>query len=102
MPHDAWDLLDSLGDTPEAVAESLEKRKIKGIQGSSRHCPLACLLQQNPLWQDIVILGNGFSYRHKGEEKTKFRALPAACMTFVEFFDDWKYPALVRNYSHAS
>jgi len=90
-------LLESLGDTHDAVAESLRRRGIKGTREDGCDCPIARVIQaefpearkeNGAVWNDED--GSWFvSSILVSTPDGKIRdALPNAVQDFIEIFDD--------------
>lgn len=84
------DTLRRLGDTPEAIAETL---RVKGVRGSTRsvdRCPIAVWLSQEYPEVDWIQVGRGMAIVQG--VATVF--LPAAVREFVDAFDLGAHPDL--------
>lgn len=80
-----------LGETPDAVADSLRKTGVRGYRGCCFSCPLARYLKARGF--GFVTVGVNSVVCVVPKETTKHR-LPAAVLEFVKRFDDGLYPDL--------
>lgn len=92
----------ALGTSPRAMALSLKKLGIKGIQGLATSCPLAGYINKKLLWGAggywcEVGMGYVWVYEFQVEKPVvKFEGSRVA-QKFVELFDNGKYPFLVAE-----
>jgi hypothetical protein len=97
---EALALLNSLGDTPEQVADSLLAQKITGVPGSSILCPISYWLRSrgviNAHTNKIMI--KIYQWNKAGPvsipEDIIIRPLPEAISQFINMFDQGKFPNL--------
>jgi hypothetical protein len=98
---EALALLNSLGDTPEQVADSLLAQKIKGIPGSTADCPISnCLRSHGAIYaitwgRDGIVVS---SYPKEGHIEDVFFIEPPliskSIKQFIVMFDANKFPNL--------
>lgn len=84
-------LLESLGDTPEKVAQSLKDRGIRGVRYSLHRCPIARLLQGNGYPRAWV--GTRGAHCESGNGDWSFN-LPPPVATVRRIFDAGLLPEL--------
>jgi hypothetical protein len=92
--------LTALGTTSEAVAESLRKQGVKGLQRSIYKCPvLNALYKAVPnYWPGLRILGGPLNYRATlNDDQIMDPVLPKPVVAFIRDFDEGKYPDLVAE-----
>lgn len=78
----------SLGDSADKVAESLRKKRVKGMVLNPIHCPLSNYLKKRGFAGEISVFSETAYVR-------KCRVwLPDACTNFVSAFDDGSYKDL--------
>jgi hypothetical protein len=97
---EALALLNSLGDTPEQVADALLAQKIKGIPGSTADCPISnCLRSHGAIcvdttprriflqdWSDDLVV--------QPPRAVAIYGIPEAISQFIKMFDEGKFPNL--------
>lgn len=100
------DYLKSLGNTADEVAASLERQGIKGVIGSSCHCPiLNAIYKACPdYWSGLRIVngskrgdGHWSYYATLDDPQIMDPQLPQPVMDFAGEFDQGKYPNLVAK-----
>ncbi len=83
--------LKELGSTPNKIAASLAKKKIKGVPGDSDDCALAKWVQKLfPKADGIAVDGNEISVTYDGEEFSINTS--KAFGEFISKFDNDEYP----------
>jgi hypothetical protein len=94
-------LLESLGDTPEAVAESLTKAECSGHQGMPGYCPVAVFIQrQMHVGPGGAVVQPSLATVYDSGVPNGGRSvasLPSGCFHFVNKFDRGEFPQLVRG-----
>ncbi len=85
--HDALALLESLGNTPDAIADKLTAMGIRGEREDCRNCPLANYLTLNG-FEKVTIETTELKI---GDDDA---VMPHACRSFVDAFDEGKYDEL--------
>lgn len=85
--------LESLGDTPEKIADTLERLGCQGYAGSAEQCPIATYLHEQG-FEDVLIFPNSVS----DMKFSHLAPLPAAAADFVGRFDRGCYEDLDRNF----
>lgn len=85
--------LEALGETPDAVAQALQQRGVRGVKGMARCCPVASYLTKE--FPSIKTLGVTRAYvRVDVEGGEVYAFLPESVGVFVTHFDKGKYDAL--------
>jgi hypothetical protein len=85
--------LESLGDSPGKVAETLAELKIFGFRHETRQCPLANFLLRRKHFRP-KILGCPDIVEAGLWDSRYFCRLPAACLRFHRSFDEGRFPGL--------
>jgi hypothetical protein len=88
-------VLDELGATPDAVADQLRSRAIKGSQGITCACPIALLISGLPGIDSAEVLDEHVKIWPVGEDGTYDVTLPEPVAAFVWGFDQGIYLDLV-------
>jgi len=83
--------LNSLGKTPTAIANSLRKRGIKGLQATVYSCPIAEFIKQEFAVHKVTV-GN---YRIVVARFSSL--LPGPISRFIQLFDDDKFKFLIAK-----
>jgi hypothetical protein len=103
---EALALLESLGDTPTKIANSLRGQGIKGRVSSARHCPINNLLLKNgahvgtaTVIQNAYLQLRDVPYDQRNDDRVTVK-LPGAVRAFVVNFDNLVYPDLQTEASH--
>ena len=92
--------LRSLGNSAKQVAESLEKKGIKGKREDPQCCPLSNFIRTLPDVDDVCIACGSVDVLGPGEHwmgKHLWMRLPKHLHTFYMNFDHNKYPNLVES-----
>ena len=85
--------LNSLGESPEQVKNSLLADGYRGHRAESGSCPLARALIDNlPKLLSLGVDCTDVSYRNKDD--FDFVEMPRPCREFVEAFDNQMFPEL--------
>jgi len=90
----AVSLLESMGGTPDAVAEFLKARGIKGLTDDAVNDPVCRFLRQELKSTDVCIEYGSVFVDTAGTWEPS-AALPDAVDTFLEAFDAEVYPDLI-------
>lgn len=80
-----------LGSTPDGIARTLAKKKIKGERDSGSSCPIAAYLIKEYRGTDVEVGGD--TVKVNG---VRVKA-PRPIEQFVNRFDEGKYPKVDRN-----
>lgn len=87
-------LLRSLGNSSDAIAETLRSQQITGLPNKTGYCPVANLLRQKTGYQWRVTCATASC---PGVTQAAIH-LPTAITDFVLSFDRGDYPDLVQNF----
>lgn len=98
------ELLAGLGDTPDAVADTLRARGIKGVPGDCERCAVATLIRRETgLGAQVCLYPTpegevtGTAYLRTGPDDEVRVALPDAAARFARRFDEGVYLDLVEE-----
>lgn len=89
-------ILARLGDTEQQVADNLKLNECQGIPGQTGYCPVATYLKRagGPSY-DVQVMDDWVRVQDRQIPRTTAIVdLPQSHQTFIEQFDDGKYPAL--------
>lgn len=92
-PKPISQLLSALGDTPEAVARTLEAKGIKGSRKNPHSCPIARYLRAEG-WCVGVFQTIGYAKVPGSQGDMQSFPLPTPVTAFIEQFDSGLYPTL--------
>lgn len=89
-----------LGDTPDEIAKSLEKRGIRGAKGDPRTCPVAQFLDEE-VNDGFVFSVLGASVKIKSPSEVTIAVLDfsvrSALNEFTTHFDKGHFPDLIKE-----
>lgn len=86
-------VLSELGETPEAIRESLAKLGIKGKQTTCRACPIHNYLKSKMPGEELS--GWYGDLEFKSDYLGYRKAVAQAAMDFIKHFDRGHYPELI-------
>lgn len=102
--EDLTALLSSLGDTPDAVAETLRREGCVGERWNPFHCPVACYLRRRlpHVRAEVSVRADGCAVWPDPGAAPVLWSTPGAVRVFLERFDGGGYTGLRLSESTVS